>query len=78
MSLVKKEYESKLDNKKRLTIRGSKYRYYKIKEFEDGHLELEPRVLVSPDEISENTLKMMDQSVENIKKGKTSEKIKVS
>ena len=56
-------------------IRQSKYSYYNVKEYDDGHLELEPRILISPDEISENTLKMMDKSVENLKKGISSEQI---
>lgn len=74
MSLVK-EYEAKLDSKHRITIRGSEYQYFQVKQYGDGHLELLPRVLVDPKEISKNTLKMMDKSVENLRKGKISEPI---
>ena len=74
MNIVK-EYEAKLDSKHRITIRGSDYQYFRVKQYGDGHLELLPRVLVDPKEISENTLQMMDKSIENLKKGKVSEAI---
>ncbi|MDC7127145.1 MAG: hypothetical protein PQJ46_16390 [Spirochaetales bacterium] len=74
MSIVK-EYEAKLDSKHRITIRGSEFQYFKVKEYGDGHLELLPRVLVDPKEISKNTLKMMDKSIENFKEGKVSNPI---
>lgn len=72
---VVKEYEAKLDSKHRITIRGSEYQYFQVKEYGDGHLELLPRILVDPNEISKKSLKMMDKSVENIKKNKVSDPI---
>ncbi len=69
MSIIK-EYEAKLDSKHRITIRESEYQYFQVKQYGDGHLELLPRVLVDPKEISSNTLKMMDKSVENLRNGK--------
>jgi hypothetical protein len=74
MSIVK-EYEAKLDSKHRITIRGSDYQYFQVKQFGDGHLELLPRVLVDPKEISKNTLQMMDKSIDNLKNNKVSEPI---
>lgn len=74
MSVIK-EYEAKLDSKHRITIRESNYQYYQVKQYGDGHLELLPRVLVDPKEISKNTLQMMDSSVENLKQGNVSEPI---
>ena len=70
-------YNSKIDSKKRITIRNPKYEYYNVTEHENGIIVLEPRELVSPLEISKNTLSMMDESVENIKKGKVSTPIKL-
>lgn len=70
-------YNSKIDSKKRITIRNPKYEYYNVTEHENGIIVLEPRELVSPLEISKNTLSMMDKSVENIKKGKVSKPIKL-
>lgn len=74
MSIVK-EYEAKLDSKHRITIRGSEFQYFRVKQYGDGHLELLPRVLVDPKEISKNTLQMMDESIKNLKNGKVSETI---
>ena len=71
------EYNSKIDAKKRLTIRNAKYEYYNVKEYENGVILLEPRELVKPEEISEKTLKMMDESIKNIVKGKKSKPIKL-
>jgi len=69
-------YDAKMDSKKRVTLRGAKYEYYNVQEMDDGSVILSPRVLVSPFEISENTLKTMDQSMENFKAGKVSKPLK--
>ena len=52
-----KEYDAKTDTKKRITLRGKTYDYYHVTEYANGKIELEPRVLTRPFEISENTLK---------------------
>ena len=70
-------YDAKMDSKKRVTLRGAKYEYYNVQEMDDGSVLLSPRVLVSPFEVSENTLKTMDQSIKNIKAGKVSKPIKL-
>ena len=67
-----KEYNAHIDTKKRVTLRGAGAEYYAVKMFDDGHIVLEPRVLVSPDLISKRTLKMLDKAAENFKKGKVS------
>jgi len=77
MEAIVKSYDAKLDNKKRLTIRGTKYDFYHIQEFNDGTLVLKPRVLIDPDDLSENTLRMMDSSIENLRKGNVSKPIDV-
>lgn len=78
MDTVIKEYDAKVDTKKRLTLRGSSYDYYHVIEFPDGKIELRPRVLVEPFEVDENTLNMIDKSMENLKKGLVSEPIDLS
>ena len=70
-------YDAKMDSKKRVTLRGAKYEYYNVQEMDDGSVLLSPRVLVSPFEISANTLSTMDSSMENLKSGKVSEPIKL-
>ncbi len=78
MSSVIKQYDTKVDSKNRLTIRDSQYNYYHVIEFENGKIELQPRVLVDPEYISKNTLSMMDKSIENFKSGNVSEPINIS
>ena len=73
-----KEYDAKLDTKKRITLRNVLYEYYHVSEMSNGIIVLEPRVLTAPFEISAKTLKMMDQSVSNIKKGKVSKAVDLS
>jgi hypothetical protein len=75
---VIKEYDAKLDNKNRLTIRGAKYDHYKVRELSDGKIELSPQVLVEADRLSENVLEMIEKSVANLKKGTVSEPIDLS
>ena len=70
---VVRAYDTKIDVKKRITLRNSKYEYYHVQEFEDGRIMLEPRELVVPFEISQETLSMMDSAVTNLKNGKVSE-----
>lgn len=43
-----KEYTAKLDSKKRVVLRGAKYDYYEVKEYPNGKIVLEPRVLSNP------------------------------
>ena len=72
---VVKEYETHLDAKNRLTIRDAKSEYFAVKTFSDGRVLLEPRVLVPPEAVSRRTLKMLDKSAENFKRGRVSKPI---
>jgi hypothetical protein len=69
---VLNQYTAHLDTKKRLTIRGALAEFFAVKEFSDGHVLLEPRVLVDPATISKRTLRVMDQSAGNLKAGRAS------
>lgn len=77
MEVAIRSYDSKVDSKKRITLRKTRFNYYNVQEFSDGKIILEPRVLVPPFEISKKTLKMMDRSMKNIKKGKVSKAIDI-
>lgn len=77
MELTLKTYDAKLDSKKRITIRNPKYEYYHVIEKENGVVILEPRALVDPLVVSKNTLKTMDKSIENVKKGVVSDPVKL-
>lgn len=70
-----KEYDARLDSKKRITLRGAQTMFYRVREKKDGTIELSPRVLVHPDEISVKTLATIEQSVDNLKKGKASKAV---
>jgi hypothetical protein len=72
------EYDAKIDVKKRLTLRGAQYGHYHVMEFKDGRIVLEPRELVKPFSVSRRTLKMMDSSMANLKKGVVSDPIDLS
>jgi len=72
---VVKEYDAHIDIKKRVTLRGAEAEYYAVRMFDDGHIVLEPRVLVPPEMISKRTLKMLDTAAANFKKGKVSKPI---
>ena len=78
MQTTIREYDAKLDAKKRITLRHSNFDYYHVQEMDDGTIVLEPRELVVPFQISANTLSMMDKSVENMKSGKVSDPIDLS
>ena len=78
MSLAVKEYDARIDSKKRITLRNASFEYYHVQEMSDGVIILEPRELTVPFQVSSNTLSMMDESIENLKKGKVSAPIDLS
>lgn len=73
-----KSYDAKIDSKKRITLRNALFEYFHVEEYSDGKIILEPRVLQKPFEISENTLAMMDYSIDNFKNGNVSDPIDLS
>lgn len=75
MEAVIKTYNAKVDSKKRVTLRGTVFQFYQVSELANGSILLEPRELAIPFEISQNSLEMMDESVENMKKGIVSEPV---
>lgn len=73
--ITNRQYQAKLDSKKRITIRSPRTEYYSVTEVSDGTIILSPRVLVHPDEISVRTLKEMDTAIANFKKGQISKPV---
>lgn len=60
------ELDVKKDARNRITLpAGAVFDHYHVKSFDDGHLELYPRVLTNP-LISMRTLEMMDRAMANI------------
>lgn len=72
---VIKEYDARIDMKKRITLRGAEAEYFAVRMFDDGHILLEPRVLVPPEAVSKKALRMLDKAARNFKKGNVSEPI---
>ncbi len=61
---VEKVYDTKIDTKRRVTIRNTRTEFYHVTEYADGTVKLEPRVLVSPE-----MLKQIDAGVKRYKGG---------
>ena len=78
MQTVIREYDTRLDSKKRVTLRNALFEYYHVLEMENGTIIMEPRELTVPFQVSANPLAMMDESVRNIKAGKVSDKVDLS
>lgn len=78
MENIIREYDARIDAKKRVTLRNVLFDFYHIKEYDDGNILLEPRELVEPFSVSANTLSMLDSSMSNLKNGKVSEPIELS
>ena len=69
---VLEDYDYAADAKKRITLRNAKTKYFHVKALSNGCFLLEPRVLVSPDALSARSLRMLDKSAANPKKGRAS------
>ena len=78
METILREYDAKLDSKKRLTLRSANFDYYHVNEMENGIIILEPRELTVPFEVSAHTLGMMDKAIENMKTGNVSAPLDLS
>lgn len=64
-----REYDAKVDTKKRVTLRGARFGHYRVQEFKNGKIVLEPRVLAKPFEVSRRALRMMDAGMANLERG---------
>ncbi len=78
MGVAVREYDAKIDSKKRVTLRNTHFEYFHVQEMEDGVIVLEPRELTAPFQVSTNTLAMMDESISNMKQGVVSDAIDLS
>ncbi len=66
---IVEDYDVAADAKKRISLRNAKTKYFHVKALSNGCFLLEPRVLVPPTAISARSLKMLDKSVANLKRG---------
>jgi hypothetical protein len=65
-------YDIAADAKNRISLRGAKTKYFHVKAFSNGCYVLVPRLLVAPPGLSTRSLKMLDKSVAQLKKGRAS------
>lgn len=70
-----RSYETKLDEKKRIVLRGARHKYYEVREEANGSFHLTPKQLVDIEPISARSLAMLDSSIANFKKSIASEPI---
>lgn len=64
-----REYDTKVDSRRRVTLRGAVFEHYHVTEYEDGRVLLEPRELVPPPSISRRTLEMVDAAMASLERG---------
>src|SRR6266849_5499014 len=62
-------YDVAADAKKRINLRNAKTKYFHVKALSNGAYLLEPRVLVPLEAISARSMRMLDKSAANLKKG---------
>lgn len=72
------QYDIVADAKNRISLRNATAKYFHVRAFSNGCYILEPRILVKPASLSERSLKMIDQSVDELKRGKASPPIDLS
>jgi hypothetical protein len=72
---IASEYDVAADDKKRISLRNAKTKYFHVKALTNGCFLLEPRVLVSPEAIPARTRKMLEKSATNLKNGLAGEPI---
>jgi hypothetical protein len=72
------DYDVAADAKNRISLRGANAKYFHVLALSNGSYMLEPRVLVPPDALPARTLKMLNRSVANLKKGKVAPPIDLS
>lgn len=75
---IVEDYDVAADDKRRISLRNAKTKYFHVKAFSNGCYLLEPRILTPPEKISARSLAMLEKSVANMKNAKASEPIDLS
>lgn len=73
MATLVKEFDSQLDSRNRVTLRGATVDHYHVKSYSDGSFKFEPRVLVPLD-----VWEQIEAAEGNVKKGKKPRKLDLS
>jgi hypothetical protein len=75
---IVEQYNVVADAKRRISLRKSQAKHYRVTVLSNGSFLLEPQALVPVQLISARTLKMLNQSARNLKKGVASRPIDLS
>jgi hypothetical protein len=72
------EMDIKKDSRNRITLPADlSYEHFHLKRFDDGHIELYPRLLIDPT-ISRNALREMDEAMANFQAGRVGEPLDIA
>lgn len=71
-------YDVAADAKKRISLRGTKTKYFRVQALSNGSYVLEPQVLVPLNAVSARSLRMLGKSVASLKKGLASAPVDLS
>ncbi len=63
------DFDVVADAKRRISLRGTKSKFFHVSALSNGAYLLEPRVLVPPEAVSARTLKLLEKSVAGLKQG---------
>ena len=72
------DYDVAADAKNRISLRGARTKFFHVRALPNGCYVLEPRVLVPPQAVSARSLKTLDKSVAQLKRGLASSPIDLS
>ncbi len=72
--MIVAEYDVKKDERNRVALKAAQFEYYHAEVFDDGHIELHPKVLADA-ALSVRTLSMMDSAMANVAKRKTGKRL---
>jgi len=73
---VETTYQTKKDNKKRVTAE-SRYDYFEVTVLRDGTMVFQPRILVDPQALSKEVFAQIKESLLNVAKGKVGRAIDI-
>lgn len=77
MTTLMSEFDVRRDDRKRFTISQATYEHYRVRVFDDGHLEMYPQVL-SDATISLATLSVIDRSMKNLRSRRVGEPLDIA
>ena len=75
---VTEEYSITADAKRLISLRNSKSKHFNVKKLSNGSFLVEPAVLVPMSAVPARTLRMIERSVANLRKGIVSDPVDLS